>query len=38
MYSSVIMGSMFSFINMSDVNNLVRKFITTTMYNYVIIK
>ena len=37
MYCSVIMGGIFSFISMSDLNNL-RKFITTTMYNYVIKK
>ena len=34
MYCSVIMGDIFSFISISDWNNL-RKFITTTMYNYV---
>ena len=31
MYCSVIMGGIFSFISMSDLNNL-RKFITTTVY------
>ena len=31
MYSSVMMGGIFSFISMSDLNNL-RKFITTTAY------
>ena len=31
MYCSVIMRGIFSFISMSDLNN-VRKFITTTMY------
>ena len=31
MYCSVIMGGIFSFKSMSDLNNL-RKFITTTMY------
>ena len=35
MYCSAIMGGIVSFISMSDLNNL-RKFITTTMYNYVI--
>ena len=31
MYCSVIMGGIFSFKSMSDLNNL-RKFVTTTMY------
>ena len=31
MYCSVIMGGIFSFKSMSDLNNL-RKFITTTMH------
>ena len=31
MYCSVIMGGIFFFISMSDLNNL-SKFITTTMY------
>ena len=31
MYCSVIMGGIFSFISMSDLNTL-RKFITTTVY------
>ena len=31
MYCSVIMGGIFSVINMSDLNNL-RNFITTTVY------
>ena len=31
MYCSVIMGGIFSFISMPDLNNL-RKFITTTVY------
>ena len=31
MYCSVITGGIFSFISMSDLNNL-RKFITTTVY------
>ena len=34
MYCSVILGGIFSFISMSDLNNL-RKFITTTMYNVI---
>ena len=37
MYCSVILGGIFSFISMSDLNNL-RKFITTTMYMYLIKK
>ena len=34
MYCSVIMGGIFSFISMSDLNNLrtFNQFITTTMY------
>ena len=31
MYCSAMMGGIFSFISMSDLNNL-RKFTTTTMY------
>ena len=37
MYCSVIMGGIFSFISMSDLNNL-RKLIATTMYMIVIKK
>ena len=32
MYCSEITGGIFSFISMSDLNNNVRKFITTTVY------
>ena len=37
MYCSVIMDGIFSFISMSDLNNL-RKLITTTMYTVYVIK